>query len=66
MLLGLVILFSLCLLAFMALAFFLPEWLGITGKKAREVMQHQQGDSKESAGNGEQAPAPETTKNHQE
>lgn len=32
-------------LLFMAFAFFLPEWVGISGKKAREIMQEQQGDS---------------------
>lgn len=30
---------------FFALAFFLPEWVGITGKKARQTMKEQQGDS---------------------
>lgn len=44
MLLALMGLFIVCLFAFFAIAFFLPEWLGITGKKAQEVMRHQRGD----------------------
>lgn len=30
---------------FIAVAFFLPEWLGITGAKAKEVIQSHQSDS---------------------
>ena len=30
---------------FVALAFFFPEWVGITGKKARHYMQEQRGDA---------------------
>ncbi len=29
---------------FLVIAIFLPEWVGITGKKARETMKEQQGD----------------------
>lgn len=36
-----VLFFILCMMIFAAVAFFLPEWLGITGKKARDIMQHQ-------------------------
>lgn len=28
---------------FIALYFFLPEWMGVTGTKAKEVIEHQQG-----------------------
>ena len=44
MLLALMGLFIVCLFVFFAIAFFLPEWLGITGKKAQEVMRHQRGE----------------------
>lgn len=54
MLLALMGLFIVCLFAFFAIAFFLPEWLGITGKKAQEVMRHQRGDHE-----GDEAPEPE-------
>lgn len=37
-------LFILMFLAYLAVSFFLPEWVGITGQKAKEVMEHQQGD----------------------
>lgn len=30
-------LFTFCILAFIALALFLPEWVGIQGKKAQEI-----------------------------
>ena len=30
---------------FIAVAIFLPEWVGITGKKAKEIMKEQQGDT---------------------
>jgi hypothetical protein len=29
---------------FMAVAIFLPEWVGITGKKAKQIIKEQQGD----------------------
>jgi hypothetical protein len=32
---------------FMAVAFFLPEWVGITGKKAQEIIKEQAGDPDE-------------------
>ncbi len=31
-------------LIFVAIAFFLPEWVGITGKKAQEYMKEQAGE----------------------
>lgn len=52
--------FIFCLFLFMILAFFLPEWLGITGKKAKEIMAHQQGDAP-----SPEAPAPEEAKHRQ-
>ena len=30
---------------FVVFAIFLPEWVGITGNKAKEIMSHQQGES---------------------
>lgn len=37
--------FLFCLIVFIAVAIMLPEWVGITGKKAKDIMSHQQGDS---------------------
>lgn len=34
--------FAFITIVFIAVAFFLPEWVGITGKKAMEIEQHQQ------------------------
>jgi len=36
--------FILVTMIFVAIAFFLPEWVGITGKKAHEIMREQQQD----------------------
>lgn len=37
--------FLLCTVIFVFIAIFLPEWVGITGKKAREVIEeHQEKD----------------------
>ena len=33
--------FAFITIAFIALAYFLPEWVGITGKKALEIEKHQ-------------------------
>ncbi len=33
-------------IVFVILGIFFPEWLGITGKKAREIQEHHQADSK--------------------
>ena len=38
-------LFVFVTLIFVAIAIFLPEWVGITGKKALETKKEQQGDS---------------------
>ncbi len=37
------ILFVFVTIVFIAIAFFLPEWVGITGNKAREIMEEQRG-----------------------
>jgi hypothetical protein len=42
-------LFIFVTLVFVAIAFFLPEWVGITGKKAKEIMKEQSGDSEGSS-----------------
>jgi hypothetical protein len=34
--------FLVCTLAFVFIAIFLPEWVGITGKKAKDIMHEQQ------------------------
>lgn len=34
---GMTLFFILVTMAFVAIAFFLPEWVGITGKKARQI-----------------------------
>lgn len=39
------ILFVFVTIIFIAIAFFLPEWVGITGKKAQEIMEEQRGPS---------------------
>jgi hypothetical protein len=36
--------FLVCTLVFVFIAIFLPEWVGITGKKAKDVMKEQQGE----------------------
>ncbi len=42
---GLGIFFILITAVFIAVAVFLPEWLGITGKKAKEVMESHQAEN---------------------
>lgn len=37
-------LFIFVTLVFIVIAAFLPEWVGITGKKARQTMKEQQGE----------------------
>ena len=37
--------FAFITIAFVAFAYFYPEWVGITGKKALEIQEHQKEDS---------------------
>ena len=37
-------------IAFIIIGLFFPEWVGITGDKAREIQRHQQDDSAKPAG----------------
>ena len=39
------IFFAFVTIVFIAFAYFFPEWIGITGQKAKEVQKHQQDDS---------------------
>lgn len=41
-------LFVFITIVFVLIAIYLPEWVGITGKKAEEVMAHQRGESQNS------------------
>ena len=43
---------------FMVIAFFLPEWVWITGKKAQEILKEQQGDSVPSSLSNESTKTP--------
>jgi lipopolysaccharide export LptBFGC system permease protein LptF len=47
--LGLSFFFLFIFVLFAVFAFFLPEWVGITGTKAKEVLEHQQGESDQPA-----------------
>jgi hypothetical protein len=40
----LIFFFSLITIIFVAFAYFFPEWVGITGKKALEINKHQSSD----------------------
>ena len=37
--------FTFITIIFVVLAFLFPEWFGITGKIAKDIQKHQQGDS---------------------
>lgn len=39
--------FAFVTIVFVVIAYFYPEWVGITGKKALEIQKHQQSDSKD-------------------
>ncbi|MNK15841.1 hypothetical protein D3C87_339920 [compost metagenome] len=41
------IFFIVVTMIFVAIAVFLPEWLGITGKKARQIMKDQEESAKD-------------------
>lgn len=47
--------FALCTMVFIVIAIFLPEWVGITGKKALEIQKHQQNDENKQQ-DGEKSP----------
>ena len=40
----LIFFFAFITIAFVAFAYFFPEWVGITGKKAREIQEQQKQD----------------------
>lgn len=44
---ALFIFFALVTIVFIAFAYFFPEWIGITGSKAREIQAHQQEQKKD-------------------
>lgn len=41
----LIFFFAFVTIAFIAFAYFFPEWVGITGKKALKIQEHQKEDS---------------------
>ena len=43
LILGMAFFFVFVTMVFVAIAVFLPEWLGITGKKAKQIIADQQG-----------------------
>lgn len=47
----LVIFFAFITIASIAFAFYFPEWIGITGKKAIEILEHQKDKSDDSSKN---------------
>lgn len=69
--LGMTFFFIIITMIFVAVAIFLPEWIGITGKKAKEVISEQQGDSappsmeSTSTEAPTSAPSPDKVKPHQ-
>lgn len=46
---ALIFFFALITIIFVAFAIFYPEWVGITGKKARQIQAHQKENSDEAA-----------------
>lgn len=50
---ALLVFFAFVTIVFIAIAFYFPEWVGITGKKAHEIQQHQQSDSPEATKDSE-------------
>ena len=69
--LGMTFFFIIITMIFVAVAIFLPEWIGITGKRAKEVISEQQGDvippptSSNPAETSLPAPSPDKVKRHQ-
>ncbi|MBS1970673.1 MAG: hypothetical protein JSU04_10215 [Bdellovibrionales bacterium] len=56
--------FLVCTMIFVFIAIFLPEWVGITGKKAHEVMrEHVESPPQDSKASEEESSKEETPKN---
>lgn len=55
--------FLVCTMIFVFIAIFLPEWVGITGKKAHEVMREHVESASQDGKAPEEAPKDETPKN---
>lgn len=55
--------FLFCTVVFVFIAIFLPEWVGITGKKAHQVMKEH--GAEDAANPGNPAPSPSTEDRHQ-
>lgn len=47
--------FALCTMLFIVIAIFLPEWVGITGKKALEIQKHQHATDENNQQNSEKS-----------
>jgi lipopolysaccharide export LptBFGC system permease protein LptF len=52
--------FIIVTMIFVAVAVFLPEWLGITGKRAKQIIAEQQAESKPPTEEKSVSPAQET------
>lgn len=48
--------FTFVTIVFIVIAIFLPEWVGITGKKALQTMEEQRGDHPADSSSSEQKP----------
>ncbi|WP_413587157.1 hypothetical protein [Bdellovibrio sp. HCB274] len=51
------IFFVIITMIFVAIAVFLPEWMGITGKKAKQIIEDQQATHPEEDSNTKSSPA---------
>lgn len=60
--LGMGFFFILITMIFVAIAVFLPEWLGITGKKAKQIIADQQAQAEKTEVKTEDTSAPENDK----
>ncbi|WP_413581042.1 hypothetical protein [Bdellovibrio sp. HCB288] len=58
------IFFVIITMIFVAIAVFLPEWMGITGKKAKKIIEEQQSTIPEETSTSDKAP--QTNKNNEE
>ena len=61
--LGMGFFFILITMIFVAIAVFLPEWLGITGKKAKQIIADQQAQAEKTEVKTEDTSVNETDKN---